>query len=122
MLYVSKDMYIFKKYITYLAMRSHLDSYSSPKMRRLHLHLRQHGKTEKCKNALGYLEEQNEYDVNGNLIRRKDALGILAEYTCDIANRSKNIWTGEALKAKEQTKHSESNPLSAIVGKPNIYI
>lgn len=77
------------------------------------------GRLESVKNALGFLEEQNEYDANGNLIRKKDALGTLVEYTYDIVNRPKNIWTGEALKTKEQTEHSESNPLSVIVGKPN---
>ena len=54
------------------------------------------GRLESVKNALGYLEEQNEYDSSGNLIRKKDALGILAEYTYDIAGRQKTITTGGA--------------------------
>ena len=77
------------------------------------------GRLESVRNALGFLEEQNEYDANGNLIRKRDALGTLVEYTYDIANRQKNIWTGEALKTKNQTESLENNQLSAIAGKPS---
>ena len=61
------------------------------------------GRLESVRNALGFLEEQNEYDANGNLIRKKDALGTLVEYTYDIANRQKNIWTGEVTNRQEGT-------------------
>ncbi|MBQ3782566.1 MAG: RHS repeat protein [Lachnospiraceae bacterium] len=77
------------------------------------------GRLESVRNALGFLEEQNEYDANGNLIRKKDALGTLVEYTYDYANRQKNIWTGEALRAKHQTESLESDQRSASAGKPS---
>lgn len=61
------------------------------------------GRLESVRNALGFLEEQNEYDANGNLIRKKDALGTLVEFTYDVANRQKNVWMGEARKQEEET-------------------
>ena len=61
------------------------------------------GRLESVRNALGFLEEQNEYDANGNLIRRKDALGTLVEFTYDVANRQKNVWMGDARKQEEAT-------------------
>ena len=77
------------------------------------------GRLESIKNALGFLEEQNEYDANGNLIRKKDALGTLAEYTYDIANRQKHIWTGEAIKAREQAENPSVNNPSARQTRPS---
>ena len=77
------------------------------------------GRLESVRNALGFLEEQNEYDANGNLIRRKDALGTLVEFTYDVANRRKNVWMGEALRAKHQTESLESDQRSASAGKPS---
>ena len=55
----------------------------------------------------------------GRLIEEADALGTLVEYTYDYANRQKNIWTGEALRAKHQTESLESDQRSASAGKPS---
>ena len=77
------------------------------------------GRLESVRNALGFLEEQNEYDANGNLIRKKDALGTLAEYAYDIANRQKHIWTGEAAKGRGQAGNLTANNPSASQTKPS---
>ncbi|BCJ95516.1 hypothetical protein acsn021_30850 [Anaerocolumna cellulosilytica] len=81
------------------------------------------GRMESVRNALGYLEEYNQYNKAGQLIRKGDETGTLVEYQYDIGGRIQSITTGEVMKARESAKteyFDKRNPTSTNSTSPSI--
>ena len=60
------------------------------------------GRILSVRNALGYLEEQNQYDRAGNLLERSDETGVLARFTYDIGGRTTSVTNGSLIKNERE--------------------